>query len=94
MNQIPILIIGAGPTGLVLAIYLTRLGIPVRIIDKEILPGTTSRALVLHARTLEFYEQIGIASRIIEQGLKFSAANLCVHGHKKLIFQLETLVLD
>lgn len=83
MNQIPILIIGAGPTGLVLAISLTRLGIPVRIIDKEMLPGTTSRALVLHARTLEFYEQLGIASKVIEQGLKFSAANLWVHGYKK-----------
>ncbi|MEA9355337.1 FAD-dependent monooxygenase [Bacteriovorax sp. PP10] len=88
MNQIRILIIGAGPTGLVLAICLTRLGIPVRIVDKEMLPGTTSRALVLHARTLEFYEQLGIASKIIEQGLKFSAANLWVHGHKKAHIKL------
>ena len=40
-----VLIIGAGPTGLVLALWLTRLGVRVRIIDKTAEPGTTSRAV-------------------------------------------------
>src|SRR5881398_4598 len=40
----PVLIAGAGPTGLVLALWLTRLGVKVRIIDKTAEPGTTSRA--------------------------------------------------
>ena len=44
---------GAGPTGLVLALWLTRLGVRVRIIDKTAEPGTTSRALAVQARTLE-----------------------------------------
>lgn len=82
-EQIPILIIGAGPTGLVLALALTKLGIKVRIIDKELDPGTTSRAIVVHARTLEFYQQLGIAQKVVDQGLKFSAANIWVHGKKK-----------
>ena len=42
---VPVLIVGAGPTGLVLALWLTRLGVRVRIIDKTAEPGTTSRAL-------------------------------------------------
>jgi 2-polyprenyl-6-methoxyphenol hydroxylase-like FAD-dependent oxidoreductase len=53
------LIIGAGPTGLVLALWLTRLGVRVRIVDKTAEPGTTSRALAVQARTLELYSQIG-----------------------------------
>ena len=50
-----VLIVGAGPTGLVLALWLTRLGVRVRIIDKAAEAGTTSRALAVQARTLEFY---------------------------------------
>ena len=42
-----VLIIGAGPTGLVLALWLTRLGVRVRIIDKTAEPGTTSRAVAV-----------------------------------------------
>ncbi|MDP9324423.1 MAG: FAD-dependent oxidoreductase, partial [Acidobacteriota bacterium] len=57
MHETDVLIIGAGPTGLVLALWLTRLGVHVRIIDKTAEPGTTSRALAVQARTLEFYGQ-------------------------------------
>ena len=58
-----VLIIGAGPTGLALALFLTRMDVRVRIIDKTDAPGTTSRATVLHARTLEFYNQVRRTSR-------------------------------
>src|SRR5689334_13382065 len=57
-TDIPVLIAGAGPTGLVLALWLTRLGVSVRIIDKTAEPGTTSRALAVSARTLELYRQL------------------------------------
>ena len=63
MTDRPVLIVGAGPTGLVLALWLTRLGIAVRIIDKTAEPGTTSRALAVQARTLEFYHQVGLDRR-------------------------------
>ena len=53
MSDTDVLIAGAGPTGLVLALWLQRLGVRVRIVDKAAEPGTTSRALVLHARTME-----------------------------------------
>jgi 2-polyprenyl-6-methoxyphenol hydroxylase-like FAD-dependent oxidoreductase len=56
-----VLIIGAGPTGLVLALWLKRLGVRIRIVDKTNEPGTTSRALAVQARTLEFYGQLGFA---------------------------------
>ena len=72
------LIVGAGPTGLVLALWLTRLGVRVRIIDKTAEPGTTSRALAVQARTLEFYRQIGLADAVVAGGRKLAAVNLWV----------------
>src|SRR3982075_778520 len=77
-----ILIIGAGPTGLVLALWLTRLGVRVRIIDKTAEPGTTSRALAVQARTLELYSQVVLADAVVERGRKIVAANLWVSGKK------------
>src|SRR5580658_9453785 len=75
-----VLIIGAGPTGLVLALWLARLGCRVRIVDKSAEAGTTSRALAVQARTLELYSQIGIARAVVERGHKTMAANFWVAG--------------
>ncbi len=80
MTRGDVLIIGAGPTGLVLALWLTRLGVKVRIIDKTAAPGTTSRALAVHARTLELYEQLHLADFIIARGHKVPAVRLWVKG--------------
>ncbi|HEY6265432.1 MAG TPA: FAD-dependent monooxygenase [Candidatus Acidoferrum sp.] len=77
-----VLIIGAGPTGLVLALWLTRLGVRLRIIDKTAEPGTTSRALAVQSRTLELYGQMGLAEAVIERGRKTMAVNLWVAGKK------------
>src|SRR5262245_35952705 len=80
MTDCPVLIIGAGPTGLVLALWLTRLGVRVRIIDKTAEPGTTSRAVAVQARTLEFYRQVDLAGAVVEAGVQVAAANLWVGG--------------
>src|SRR3981081_12638 len=77
-----VLIVGAGPTGLGLALWLTRLGVRVRIIDKTAEPGTTSRALAVQARTLELYSQVGLADAVVERGRKITAANLWVAGER------------
>jgi 2-polyprenyl-6-methoxyphenol hydroxylase-like FAD-dependent oxidoreductase len=63
---------------LVLALWLTRFGIGVRIIDKLPAAGTTSRALAVQGRTLEFYQQFGFAQDVIDRGHKVSAVNLWV----------------
>src|ERR1700719_5099365 len=75
-----VLIVGAGPTGLVLALWLTRLGVRVRIVDKTGEPGTTSRAVAVQARTLELYSQIGLADAVVERGRNVAAVNLWVSG--------------
>lgn len=78
----PILIVGAGPTGLVLALWLTKLGVRVRIIDKAAEPGTTSRALAVQARTLELYRQVGLSDAVVEAGVEVAGINLWVRGAK------------
>jgi 2-polyprenyl-6-methoxyphenol hydroxylase-like FAD-dependent oxidoreductase len=77
-----VLVVGAGPTGLVLALWLTRLGVRVRIIDKTAEPGTTSRAVAVQARTLELYRQVDLAERLVEAGVKVAAANFWAGGVK------------
>jgi 2-polyprenyl-6-methoxyphenol hydroxylase-like FAD-dependent oxidoreductase len=77
-----VLIVGAGPTGLVLALWLTKFGIRVRIIDKLAASGTTSRALAVQARTLEYYQQIGLADAVVERGHKVAGLNLWVRSRQ------------
>ena len=75
-----VLIAGAGPSGLVLAVWLTRLGVRVRIVDKLAAPETTSRAIGVQARTLEYYRQINFADTLIAHGRKAPATNLWIDG--------------
>jgi 2-polyprenyl-6-methoxyphenol hydroxylase-like FAD-dependent oxidoreductase len=77
-----VLIAGAGPTGLVLALWLTKLGVKVRIIEKTSEPGTTSRALAVQARTLEFYHQVGLDEAVVAGGHKVQNLQLWVKGHR------------
>lgn len=81
-DRTDVLIVGAGPTGLVLALWLARLGVRARIVDKTAEPGTTSRALAVQGRTLEFYGQIGLADSVVQRGWKAAAINLWVAGKK------------
>ena len=78
-----VLIIGAGPTGLVLALWLTHFGVRVRIIDKTAEPGMTSRALAVQARTLELYDQLGLADAVVRRSRAALAANLWVTGKRR-----------
>jgi 2-polyprenyl-6-methoxyphenol hydroxylase-like FAD-dependent oxidoreductase len=89
-----VLIVGAGPTGLVLALWLTRLGLRVRIIDKTSAAGTTSRAVVVQARTLEFYRQIGLSDEVVNAGVKIAGANLWVRGTRAAHLSFDRLGED
>jgi 2-polyprenyl-6-methoxyphenol hydroxylase-like FAD-dependent oxidoreductase len=64
-----VLVVGAGPTGLVLAIWLTRLGVRVRIVDRNAEPSPTSRAVAVQARVLEMYAQLGLAAPVVAGGV-------------------------
>lgn len=84
---LPVLIAGAGPTGLTAALELTRFGIPVRLIDKAEAPETTSRAIGIQARTLELLEMRGLVSELI--GLGNHGAGGSAYGGGKRVFSLD-----
>jgi 2-polyprenyl-6-methoxyphenol hydroxylase-like FAD-dependent oxidoreductase len=75
-----ILIVGAGPTGLMLANQLGRRGIRAMIIDRHSGPAQQTRAMAVHARTLEIYSKLGIAERALELGQRGNGANMWTNG--------------
>lgn len=76
MPAVDVLIVGAGPSGLVLALWLARRGVSLRIVDRTAAPGTTSRAMAVHARTLEFYRQLGIADDVVAGGIEIDSITM------------------
>lgn len=89
MDRYDVLIAGAGPTGLVLALWLTQQGVKVGIVDKAAEPGTTSRAMAVQARTLELYRQLGLADEVIAAGKRNVAINLWVKGKRRARLALQ-----
>jgi 2-polyprenyl-6-methoxyphenol hydroxylase-like FAD-dependent oxidoreductase len=81
-----VLIVGAGPAGMMAALELSRFGIPVRLIEKTPEPATTSRAVGVQARTLELLEQRGLAAPLVTQGNPGYGAS--VYGEGKRLFRM------
>src|SRR4051812_10339149 len=77
-----VLIVGAGPTGLMLANQLVRRGVRVLIIDRHSGPAQQSRALGVQARTLEIYDKLGIVGRALELGRRGTGADMWAQGRK------------
>jgi 2-polyprenyl-6-methoxyphenol hydroxylase-like FAD-dependent oxidoreductase len=86
-----VLIAGAGPTGLALACQLIRYGVDFVIIDKK--EGLTpySKAIGVQARTLEIYEQIDLADRLVERGKITTGVRLLEGGETRAEVPLSTL---
>jgi len=68
-NETEVLIVGAGPTGLMMACQLAVQQVSFRIIDKNTTSSQNSGALIVQARTLEIFEQLGIAGAAIYDGI-------------------------
>jgi 2-polyprenyl-6-methoxyphenol hydroxylase-like FAD-dependent oxidoreductase len=77
-----VLIVGAGPTGLMLANQLGRRGVRTMLIDRHAGPALQTRALGVQARTLEIYSQLGIVERALALGKRGTGANLWADGRK------------
>src|SRR5260221_147948 len=75
-----VLIVGGGPTGLMLANQLGRGGNRAMIVDRHAGPAQQTRAMAVHARTLEIYSKLGIAERALELGRRGNGANMWAEG--------------
>src|SRR5215471_16088729 len=60
-----VLVVGAGPTGLMAGLVLTRRGVPVMVVDQKAGPTRESRALAVKARTMEIYDKLGLAGQVL-----------------------------
>jgi 2-polyprenyl-6-methoxyphenol hydroxylase-like FAD-dependent oxidoreductase len=76
VSEVDVLVIGAGPTGLTAAAEALRHGLSVRIIERKATRPPFSKALVVHARTLEVFDTMGIADEVRSLGAPFSALNV------------------
>lgn len=75
-----VLVVGAGPTGLLLAAELRRRGVDCLLVDALDAPRGWDRATVVHARSLEIFEALGLAERFTEAGVKTPAARFHSEG--------------
>jgi 2-polyprenyl-6-methoxyphenol hydroxylase-like FAD-dependent oxidoreductase len=69
-HQTPVLVVGAGPTGLLLAAELERRGVPCHLIDARPAPLHWDRTTVMHPRSIEIFESVGLAEKFLEAGCK------------------------
>ncbi|MFC3197214.1 FAD-dependent monooxygenase [Parapedobacter deserti] len=87
-----VLIVGAGPSGLMMAAQLLRYGINPMIIDAKHGPDRTSRAIAVHARSLELFRQLGLADRLLSQGT--SCYGVQIQGRKKQLGRVDFSMME
>ena len=86
-NNEPVLVVGAGPVGLSMALGLVDNGVPVRIIERSAEVTDLSKALVVWARTLEVLNGHVDADRFVDEGITIAGARL--HRDDRLIGELD-----
>jgi 2-polyprenyl-6-methoxyphenol hydroxylase-like FAD-dependent oxidoreductase len=87
----PVLVVGAGPTGLTAAMELARLGVPVRIVDRAPAPSTTSKALAVQARTLELLRPRGVGEEMLRRGQRATGTAIYGRGRKLATVELDRI---
>lgn len=86
-----LIIVGAGPTGLSMAVQLLRYNIEFIIIERNERTTYLSKALVVQARTLEIFEEAGLADKAIKEGQVTNALNLFFKGRKRALVDITNL---
>ncbi|MVN21259.1 FAD-dependent monooxygenase [Mucilaginibacter arboris] len=85
-SHYPVLIVGAGPSGLMMAAQLLRHGIQPLIIDSKKGPTDQSRALAVQARSMEIYRQMGLAGQALQEGIQ--AESVSIQNDEKELIRL------
>jgi 2-polyprenyl-6-methoxyphenol hydroxylase-like FAD-dependent oxidoreductase len=93
-GETDVLVVGGGPTGLVMAAELAVRGIGCRIIDKAPVRSQHTRALVVQARSLELLQKMGIADELVARGRRTIKVTPFVDGHRTLDLELGDIGVD
>ena len=80
VNTCEVLVLGAGPTGLMAGLLLRRCGVDVRVIDKRAEPSSESRAGVMSARSVELFASLGLAEQVFAHGVPNSDFDIYAGG--------------
>lgn len=88
-NDRPVLVVGAGPTGLTVAAGLVQRGIHPRLIDDALGPSQRSKALLLQPRSLEVLDDLGLVDTVIREGLPLSGLVLHVDDKDPITLDIE-----
>ncbi|MCU1249727.1 MAG: 2-polyprenyl-6-methoxyphenol hydroxylase-like oxidoreductase [Edaphobacter sp.] len=86
-NSAAVLVVGAGPIGLLLASELRRRNIPCHLIDARTVPLHWDRATVVHPRSLQIFESLGLAKKFLDAGCRQRAVK--IHSNGKLLGKME-----
>ncbi|MEV8536703.1 FAD-dependent oxidoreductase [Streptomyces sp. NPDC051211] len=83
-DPVQVLVVGAGPAGLTAAHELARRGVRVRLVDAAAGPDPGSRAVSVHPRTLELFDQMGVVGPLLEHGREIRSFTVHAAGHRLL----------
>ncbi|MEE3853527.1 FAD-dependent monooxygenase [Gordonia sp. LSe1-13] len=89
MNDVDVLIAGAGPIGLTAAIELRRHGVRIRIVDPLVEPPQYAKAVGIQPRTLEIFEGMGVLRQVLDAGLEMRGQLMYVNGTEVARIDLE-----
>ena len=93
-TEVDVLVVGAGPTGLTMASQLAARGIGCRIVDKAPVRSDRSRALVVHARSLELMQKMGIADELVDLGRRAIKVTPFVNGRRAVDVEFGDIGVD
>src|SRR5947209_17618409 len=85
----PVVIVGAGPVGLALAIDLAQRGIPVTVLDDDHRLSTGSRAICFAKRTLEIFDRLGCGERMVAKGVSWNVGKVFLRD--ELVYRFDLL---
>ena len=85
----PVVIVGGGPVGLAAAIDCGLHGIPVLLLDEDDTVSTGSRAICWSKRTLEIFDRLGVAGRMVAKGITWKVGKL--FHRDRLVYQFDLL---
>lgn len=90
-RPLPVLIVGAGPVGLTLAVLLRQQGVEFRLVEKNTGPSQETKAIAIHSRTLEIFRAMGVAEQAVARGFSIGRFSVQAEGKRLLDYDFSLL---